>query len=68
MNFWDTVLGNRLAETLVRELPRLTNREQYCKEVAEDKVSEYIKGELDRGSLFVNAIPTGNGFLIIMER
>lgn len=47
MNFWDTVLGNRLAETLIRTLPDLTEKlakkEQYGALVPNDEVISYME-------------------------
>lgn len=34
MSFWDTVLGHRLAETLIRELPKIT---EYLSKLVKEK-------------------------------
>lgn len=70
--FWDTVKGINLAETLERELPRLTEKldiliqtnltatkpeKQMAEYVEKDQVQQYIKKQIDHGYCFVDLIP-----------
>ena len=74
MNFWDTVLGNRLAETLIRTLPDLTEKlakkEQYGALVPNDEVISYVDTRLQAGERFVTSMPGGDchTYVIMEER
>ena len=47
LSFWDTMLGQRLAETLNQELPRLNRKkEQYTKLINEEQAVAYIETEI----------------------
>lgn len=73
MNFWDTVLGNRLAEVLIRTLPELTEKmtkkEQYGAVVSNDEVVGYIWERLQKGEHYVTYMQKDDGHMfVIMER
>lgn len=74
MDFWNTVLGNRLAETLIRTLPDLTEKlakkEQYGALVPNDEVVSYIDARLQTGERFVTSMPGGDchTYVIMEER
>lgn len=74
MDFWNTVLGNRLAETLIRTLPDLTEKlakkEQYGALVPNDEVVSYIDTRLQAGERFVTSMPGGDyhTYVIMEER
>lgn len=72
MSFWDTVLGNRLAEVLIRTLPELTEKlskkEQYGTLVPNDEVAIYIDKRLQDGERFITSMPSGKCHTyVIME-
>lgn len=71
LSFWDTVLGHQLADTLNRELPRLTRKRiQYTKLLDTDKVLNYVKSEIDAGNCYVGMVKDRESgrILVIMEK
>ena len=71
LSFWDTMLGQRLAETLNRELPRLNRKkEQYTKLIKEEQAVAYIETEIAAGNHFIGHVKDAEtGYvLIIMEK
>lgn len=71
LSFWDTMLGQRLAETLNRELPRLNRKkEQYTKLIKEEQAVAYIETEITAGNRFISHVKDAEtGYvLIIMEK
>lgn len=73
MNFWDTRLGNDLAEVLIRTLPKLAEklvkREQYGAVVSNDEVVDYIWKRLQKGEHYVtHAQKDDCHMFVIMER
>ena len=75
LNFWDTLRGNNLADTLIRELPKITDllkgkeeKEQFIVTISRREVPLYIKEQLMLGRRYMDCIDVGNGdVLIIME-
>lgn len=70
--FWDTVLGVELAETLIRELPKLTKQtkiKQTTITIEPDAdLADTIKMYIDRGLVYKDRIQTKNGgYLLIFE-
>ena len=65
MTFWDTVLGHNLAETLIRNLPKIADslktlnqpakRTQHAKIVNSESVDAYLNNEFESGRVFVSA-------------
>lgn len=76
MSFWETVKGNHLADVLMHTLPDIAEvlqekrveREQYVKKVAHGFLEDYITTEIELGRRYVDAIPVGNHFLVVMEK
>lgn len=73
MNFWDTRLGNDLAEVLIRTLPKLVEklvkREQYGAVVSNDEFIDYIWERLQKGEHYVTYMQKDdNHMFVIMER
>ena len=68
--FWDTVLGVELAETLIRELPKLTKQakpKQITIAIGPDEdLADTIKMYIDRGLVYKDRIQTKKeGYLLI---
>ena len=76
MNFWDTVKGNYLADTLMRTLPKLADKadgrtEQYTELLTGPyDAMDYVAKEIAGGSKYVGHLTSreNDGFLVIMER
>ena len=70
LSFWDTVRGNELADTLIRNLPKLAGREQICvrcKDV-DEAVKIIEKAINEKRARFLAAVPLNDPRLIILER
>lgn len=69
MDFWNTVLGNNLAQVLIYTLPKLAEKkQQYGTVVSNDEVVDYIDKRLQAGERFVTSFPKGeDATYIIME-
>ena len=73
MDFWSTVLGHRLAETLIRYLPKLAKEEvtQYVVTCGATNAAilSVTRDEFEKGGRVVTAIPTSNNQVsIIFEK
>lgn len=72
LTFWETRRGMQLADTLIRELPKLTKKKevvQYAATLKCEDVHEYICRKLETGFRFVGVVNTKNGQLtVIMEQ
>ena len=72
LTFWETRRGMQLADTLIRELPKMTKKKevvQYAATLKCEDVHEYICRKLETGSRFVGVVNTKNGQLtVIMEQ
>lgn len=72
LTFWETVKGMELADTLIRELPKLTKRAKIKQttitiEPDEDLV-DMIKMYIDQGLIYKDRIQTKDGgYLLIFE-
>ena len=71
MDFWNTVLGNNLAHTLIHTLPelaeKLSKKEQYGASVPTDETASYIDKRLQAGERYIASFPYGDKIYIIME-
>lgn len=70
LSFWDTRLGQELAETLIRELPKLTRkRKQYTERLSGKEVIPYLEKELANGKRFVTYMrdPRSYDYIVFME-
>ena len=71
MDFWSTVLGHQLAETLVRTLPMLARSNKEIKQypvtcgATNEAVLSVFQEEQEKGSRFIQAIPTANNQLVM---
>lgn len=70
MDFWNTVLGQRLAETLNSCLPKLVKeKEQFTAHCSDCDIKRIIDANLDRGAKVVSIINTqNNGTIIVFEK
>ena len=69
MSFWQTILGNQLAKTLIRELPKLNVRpEQYSETMTDDKVQGFIKERVEVGERYVNHFSFDGKTTVVMEK
>lgn len=70
--FWDTVLGVELAETLIKELPKLTKQTK-IKQITiaigpDEDLADTIKMYIDSGLIYKDRIQTKDeGYLLIFE-
>lgn len=72
LTFWETVKGMELADTLIRELPKLTERAKIKQTTItigpEEELADAIKMYIDRGLIYKDRIQTKNGgYLLIFE-
>ena len=70
LSFWDTVRGCELADTLIRNLPKLTGREQICvrcKDV-DEAVKIIEKAINEKRARFLAAVPPNDPRIVILER
>ncbi len=68
MDFWDTVLGHRLAETLVHTLPELTEKpKQFMVKCDGNEVEATIEEQWKLRHRLVQAIALKNEILLIFE-
>lgn len=72
LTFWETRRGMQFADTLIRELPKLTKKKevvQYTATLRCADVHAYIRKKLEMGSRFVGVVDTKDGRLtVIMEQ
>jgi hypothetical protein len=70
MSFWDTVLGHRLADTLIRTLPKIENaleaisghskRKQHASIVYKENLQTFLNDEFDNGRVLVSMTAMDN--------
>lgn len=70
MDFWNTVLGQRLAETLNYCLPKLVKeKKQYTVWCCNDELQKKIEAELAEGAKVVSMVSTQlHGTVIVFEK
>ena len=69
MTFWDTVLGHRLAETLINYLPDIAReKRQVIKKIRHDSLFDEIEDLIDKGYHIDHLIPTGIVFIVIYSK
>lgn len=71
LSFWDTVRGRDLAETLIRELPKLTGRKkQEIVRLSQDDAVSYIEDKIFSGKARVVTSYSWNDetFVVLEER
>ena len=70
LEFWNTVRGARLADTLINALPKLAKeKEQYT--IMDDTkdschIQRIINSEIEKGSKFVNSVYVGSSSIILI--
>lgn len=73
MDFWNTILGHHLADTLIRHLPKLAEAlatTQYTIECeSKDKAAAIVKDSINNGHKYVSQIDESDGkVLLIMQK
>ena len=77
LNFWETVRGNHLADTLIRELPKITDllkgkeeeKEQFIVSLPRNEVHSFIADQLAMGRRYLDSIDGDNGNVsVIIEK
>lgn len=69
MDFWNTIIGNRLANTLVKELPKLTEKKaQYTATMNDNLVQQYITVEVSAGNRYIGHFSHAGKTTVIMEK
>lgn len=73
MDFWNTIIGNRLANTLVKELPKLTKlmeeeKIQYTATMNDNLVQKYIEVEVSAGNRYIGHYSHAGKTTVIMEK
>ena len=76
LNFWDTVRGNNLADTIIRELPKITEflknkeeKEQFIVSLPRNEVHSFIADQLAMGRRYLDSIDGDNGNVsVIIEK
>ena len=69
MDFWNTVLGNHLAETLIRCLLEITEKKQNTVIVENKKAPEQVISKISQGESYVAAMPySDDSTLLIFEK
>ena len=69
MDFWNTVLGNHLAETLIRCLPEITEKKQNTVIVENKKAPELVISKISQGESYVASMPNSDdSTLLIFEK
>lgn len=76
LNFWDTVRGNNLADTIIRELPKITEflknkeeKEQFIVSLPRNEVHSFIADQLAMGRRYMDSIDGDNGNVsVIIEK
>lgn len=69
LTFWDTVRGTRLADTLIRELPKLTKerKQETIRVLSGVSVADVVEVKIKEGKRYVTQIPAGEDVLVIFE-
>lgn len=66
LTFWETKRGVMLADSLIRCLPKLTEKEQRYRTVKNaEELTANIKEIIDKGGEYVTHIADKDGFMII---
>ena len=70
MNFWETIRGVRLADTLTRELPKLTDekRQFVVNAYGFDHLNDVIHKKLEKGNSLVTVISKDENYIVVFAR
>lgn len=69
MTFWDTILGQQLAKTLIKELPKLTAKpKQYTQTIEDDKVQEFLEERVQAGDRYISHFSHHGKTTVVMEK
>lgn len=69
LDFWETVRGARLADTLTRELPRLTaKKKQRIMLVDDNDDLQELKKALEKGERVITSISVEGHTYVILEK
>lgn len=68
LDFWETVRGVRLAETLIYTLPELVKEHlQETVRVPAKEAADIVEAKIKDGKRYVDSIPAGEDLLLIFE-
>lgn len=68
VTFWETMRGQRLADVLTRELPKLTKNKQYTESMTDDKVHLFLEERVAAGDRYINHFSFNGTTTVIMEK
>lgn len=69
INFWETIRGTRLADTLIRELPKLTKaKTQYTETMPDNDVHSFLENRIGSGDRYVAHFKNDGYTTVIMEK
>lgn len=76
LTFWDTIRGHEMADTLIRELPKLNknmNRRQYVDEypqnyAKDDMLKKTLEAKMQDGYHLDQILPSEDKFICIWSR
>lgn len=69
ITFWETIRGQRLADTLIKELPKLVRpKTQYTETLPDDDVHSFLGERVGSGDRYVAHFTNGGFTTVIMEK
>ena len=69
LNFWETVRGTRLADTLIRELPKLAAKNKQRIMLVNDSESVMdLREALEDGERIVTSFQIGDSTYVVLEK
>ncbi|MBR5193043.1 MAG: hypothetical protein IKW37_01295 [Bacteroidaceae bacterium] len=69
ITFWETIRGQRLADTLIKELPKLVKtKTQYTETLPDDDVHSFLGERIGSGDRYVAHFKNGGFTTVIMEK
>lgn len=69
VTFWETIRGQRLADTLIRELPKLMNKKtQYTETLPDHEVHSFLEKRIGSGDRYVAHFKNEGFTTVIMEK
>ena len=69
VTFWETIRGTRLADTLIKELPKLTKqKKQYTETIPDHDVHTFLEERTGAGDRYVAHFTNGGFTTVIMEK
>ena len=69
MIFWDTILGHRLAETLINYLPDIAKeKHQVVKKVKTNELFDELEDAISKGYQIDHLVLAGSVFVVVYSR